>query len=77
MAGSHFGYDDGVHGLFVVVEREPLSPGCLTAEEIDHNIEQLRLELHRVGTQMKIALRSRTLKLDSRLPGRPVGAVQR
>jgi hypothetical protein len=60
MGEEHFGYDDGIEGLFVVVEREPLSPGCLTAEEIDHHIERLRLELHRVGTRMKIALRSRT-----------------
>jgi hypothetical protein len=51
MGEEHFGYDDGIEGLFVVVEREPLSPGCLTAEEIDHHIERLRLELH--------ALRSR------------------
>ena len=59
MGESHFGYGDSAQGLFVVVEREPLSPGCLSAQEIDHHIEELRLDLHRVGTRMKIALRSR------------------
>ncbi len=58
MAGN-FGFDDGLDGLFVVVEREPLSPGCLSPEEIDANISRLQLDLDKVGAQMKRALASR------------------
>lgn len=58
MAGN-FGFDDGLNGLFVVVEREPLSSGCLSAEDIDANISRLQLELERVGAQRKRALASR------------------
>ena len=58
---ENFGYDDGLNGLFVVVEREPLTPGCLTAEEIDTNIERLKAELDQVGAHMKTALASRTV----------------
>lgn len=58
---ENFGYDDGLKGLFVVVEREPLTPGCLTAEEIDTNIERLKAELDQVGARMKTALASRTV----------------
>ena len=57
---ENFGYDDGLKGLFVVVELEPLTPGCLTAEEIDTNIERLKAELDQVGARMKTALASRT-----------------
>ena len=58
---ENFGYDDGLNGLFVVVEREPLTPGCLTAEEIATNIERLKAELDQVGARMKTALASRTV----------------
>ena len=58
--GSHFGYDDGLHGLFVVVEREPLTAGCVTVQEIDSSIELLKSELDRVAMRMKAALPSRT-----------------
>ena len=58
---ENFGYDDGLNGLFVVVEREPLTPGCLTAEEIDTNIDRLKAELDQVGALMKTALASRTV----------------
>ena len=58
---ENFGYDDGLNGLFVVVEREPLTPGCLTAEEIDTNIERLKAELDQIGARMKTALASRTV----------------
>ncbi len=58
MAGN-FGFDDGLDGLFVVVEREPLSPGCLSSEDIDANISRLQLDLDKVGAQMKRALASR------------------
>ena len=58
--GSNFGFDDGLHGLFVVVEQEPLSPGCLTDEDIDRNIDRLKDELDRVCSRMKVALASRT-----------------
>lgn len=58
---ENFGYDDGLNGLFVVVEREPLTPGCLTAEEIDTNIERLKAELDQVGARMKTALALRTV----------------
>ena len=65
--GSHFGYDDGLHGLFVVVEREPLSPGCVSIQEIDSSIELLKGELDRVAMRMKAALASRTpLSADGR-----------
>ena len=57
---SHFGFDDGLHGLFVVVEREPLSPGCVSEKEIDVSIERLKSELDRVAMRMKAALASRT-----------------
>ena len=55
----HFGFDDRLHGLFVVVEREPLSPGCISAQEIDSTIEQLKTELDMVGRRMKVALATR------------------
>lgn len=55
MAGN-FGFDDGVHGLFVVVEREPLTTGCLSVEQIDENILRLQADLDKVGAQMKRAL---------------------
>lgn len=55
MAGN-FGFDDGVHGLFVVVEQEPLSGGCLSVSDIDENIIRLQSDLDRVGAQMKRAL---------------------
>ena len=55
MAGN-FGFDDGVNGLFVVVEVEPLTPGCLSVEEIDQNILKLQADLDKVGAQMKRAL---------------------
>ena len=58
--GSHFGYDNGLHGLFVVVEREPLTDGCVTVQEIDSSIELLKSELDRVAMRMKAALPSRT-----------------
>jgi hypothetical protein len=51
-----FGFDDGVQGLFVVVEREPLSAGCSSPEEIDSNILRLQADLDRVGAEMKRAL---------------------
>lgn len=56
---SHFGFDDGVHGLFIVVEREPLTPGCVNAQEIDSSIELLKGELDRVAMRMKAALPTR------------------
>ena len=56
---SHFGFDDGLNGLFVVVEREPLSPGCVSVQEIDASIHQLKTELDLVGTRMKSALATR------------------
>ena len=62
MAGN-FGFDDGAHGLFVVVEREPLTAGCLSVEEIDQNILQLQADLDRVGAQMKRALAVRDPKM--------------
>ena len=31
MTGT-FGFDEGAAGLFVVVEHEPLTPGCLSIE---------------------------------------------
>lgn len=55
----HFGFDDGLHGLFVVVEWEPLSPGCVSVQEIDSSIQQLKAELDMVGTRMKAALATR------------------
>lgn len=58
MSGN-FGFDDGVHGLFVVVECEPLSAGCLSVEQIDENIRRLQAELDGVGAQMKRALAAR------------------
>ena len=58
--GANFGFDDGLHGVFVVVEQEPLSPGCLTEKDIDVNIDRLKDELERVRAQMKVALASRT-----------------
>lgn len=65
--GSHFGFDDGVHGLFVVVEREPLTPGCVSNQEIDSSIELLKGELDRVAMRMKAALATRTpLSRDGR-----------
>ena len=56
---AHFGFDDGLHGLFVVVEREPLSPGCVSDKEIDSSIERLKSELDRVAMRMKAALATR------------------
>lgn len=58
MSGT-FGFDDGVNGLFVVVEREPLSGGCLSVEQIDDAIISLQADLDRVGAQMKRALAAR------------------
>ena len=55
----HFGFDDGLHGLFVVVEREPLSPGCVSVQEVDSTIQQLKAELDMVGTRMKASLANR------------------
>ena len=55
MAGN-FGFDDGAFGLFVVVEREHLTSGCLSVEQIDKNIAMLQADLHRVGAQMNRAL---------------------
>ena len=55
MAGS-FDFDDGINGLFVVVEREPLSSGCLSIADIDEQILNLQADLDRVGALMKRAL---------------------
>lgn len=55
MAGI-FGSDDGAGGLFVVVEKEPLTAGCLSVEEIDAAILGLQVDLDRVGAQMKRAI---------------------
>ena len=54
MAGT-FGFDDGAGGLFVVVEKEPLTAGCLSIEEVDAAILGLQADLDRVGAQMKRA----------------------
>lgn len=59
MSGA-FGFDDGLKGLFVVVEKEPLTPGCRSNEEIDANIDRLKVELDAVGAEMKAALLCRT-----------------
>ena len=58
-----FAFDDGPQGLFVAVERQPLTVGCLTVEEIDQNILRLQSDLDRVGAQMKRALAVRNPKL--------------
>ena len=51
-----FNYDNGPQGLFIVVDRQPISPSCLSAEEIDASILRLQTELDRVGARMKRAL---------------------
>ncbi len=56
MGAAHFGFDDGIDGLFVVVEREPLSPGCLSNADIDEHILKLQADLDGVRAQMKRAL---------------------
>lgn len=57
---SHFGYDDGLHGLLVVGERQQLSDGCITVQEVDSSIQLINSELDRPAVRMKATLASRT-----------------
>ena len=51
-----FGWDENVHGFFVVVEKEPLTSNCLSPHEIDFNVARLKEDLDRVGVEMKAQL---------------------
>lgn len=54
---GNFGFDDGLHGLFFVVEREPLSSGLLTEAEIDEAYTRLESNLKATKMQMKAYLK--------------------
>lgn len=52
MAGP-FGFDSDSSGLWVTVEREPLSSGCRSLDEVDAEIGRLKADLDRVALEMK------------------------
>ncbi len=57
---GNFGFEDDIYGLSFVVEREPLSPGCLTEGEIDANRARLKDGIDAAAERMKRALRNRS-----------------
>lgn len=46
-AGMHAG------GAYVVADQPNLCPGCMSDEEVDHNIRRLKQLLDRAAVQMK------------------------
>ena len=56
---GNFGFDDDLHGLYFVVEREPLSSGCLTDAEIEAAGERLKNNIDATVLKMKKALKTR------------------
>ena len=56
---GNFGFEDDQHGLYFVVEREPLSSGCLTEAEIDGARETLKTNIDATAFNMKRALKAR------------------
>lgn len=61
MSGNfgNFGFEDDQHGFYFVVEREPLSSGCLTEAEIDAARERLKTSIDTTALKMKKALKAR------------------
>lgn len=57
---GNFGFDDGLHGLFFVVEREPLSSGLLTEAQIDEAYSRLNASLQATSLEMKAYLKTRS-----------------
>ena len=51
--------DHGFTGLSVIAGSGDLCPGCVTVEEIDTNIQNLKEDLDAVGKRMKTALLNR------------------
>lgn len=54
---GNFGFEDGVHGISFIVEREPLSSGLLTEAEIDAARERLKDGIDVTALEMKKALK--------------------
>ena len=52
-----FDFEIDIHGARVVVVREPLHGGCLSDNEVDANIAQLKENLDSVAGRMKRAIR--------------------
>ena len=53
---QYFDYEDGAHGLSIVVARQPLSPGCMVPGEVEYQIKKLKDDLDRLFAEMLIAL---------------------
>jgi len=53
---TYFDYEDGVHGLSVIVVRHPLTPGCMAPGEVEHHIAKLKTDLDRLQKEMLKAL---------------------
>lgn len=64
MAGTIgvFDFDIDIYGARVVIQREPLSPGCLSDNEVDYQIKRLKEDLDAVAKRMKKAIREQAKK---------------
>ena len=51
-----FDYEIDVHGARVIVQREPLCPGCLSDGEVDAQVRLLKDDLDAVARRMKVAI---------------------
>jgi hypothetical protein len=52
----YFDYEDGAHGLSIVVSATPLSSGCLVPGEVKYQIDKLKSDLDRLHKEMLKAL---------------------
>ena len=51
-------FETDITGVYVTVQGgEPLGSGCLTDDEVDHQIDRLKADLDRLAAGMKAALR--------------------
>ena len=51
-------FETDITGVYVTVQGgEPLGSGCLTDDEVDHQISRLKADLDRLAVEMKAALR--------------------
>jgi hypothetical protein len=61
MIGS-FDFDESKNGVRFTSAMLGLSPGCLSASEIDAQLERLKADLDAVAERMKAALAKRELR---------------
>lgn len=59
---SAFDFSFEAGGAVIVLSRNPLSAGCLSDEEVDFAIDDLKGDLDRLALRMKHAIKQQTHK---------------